>query len=89
VRGKPKGGQLYRDLFLGQRSSIVKTDKDIFAHDRGIFLKEIFDAVAAVKHPQNLLYRDACPLDAGLSVAHLGVNGNPTVHSFFLLGRQP
>ena len=79
-----KGEQLYRDLFFGQRSSIVKTGKDIFARDRRIFLKEIFDAVAAGKHPQNLIYRDACPLDAGLSVAHLGVNGNPAIMHFSL-----
>ena len=49
----------------------------------------MFDAIAAGKHPQDLIYGDACPLDAGLSVTYLGVDGNPTVHSFIPLGMQP
>ena len=84
-----KGEQLHRVLLYSQRGYIVKTGEYIFARDKRIFLEEIFDAVAAGQHPQDLIYRNACPLDAGLSVTHLGVNGNPTVDSFILQGMQP
>lgn len=84
-----KGEQLHRGLLYSQRGAIVKTGKDVFVRDRRIFLEEIFDAIAAGQHPQDLIYRNACPLDAGLSVTHLGINGNPIIHSFILQGIQP
>ena len=83
-----RGGRLYRDLIFGQGSCIVNTGKDIFARDRGVFPEDAFNAVAAGKHPQDLIYGNACPLDAGLPVTHLRVDGDTTVYCFIFQGQS-
>lgn len=49
-----------------------------------IRLEEDFEAIAAGKHPQDLIHGDACHLDAGLSVIHLGGASDPIIHSCIL-----